>query len=180
MIKHIKYENLSDEIKQEIDTFKTEKKYEMDTALDHWFKDEFENWLIERYGISDTKRKHFRLDVELPIKIIDTLIESTGEDKDAMNLVGKVLNISKGGLYFRYSAPIELSSIIKVVIELKSEKGPTTEIEALAMVVRADKLEEKIYGIGVMFSSLQNTNKESLEVFILKNLAYHLYPGAEA
>ncbi len=178
MIKYVKYEDLSAEIKGEIEKFKNENAISYEEALESWFKHEFDNWLITSYKKSDTKRKHYRLDVEIPIKIVDTLIETATDDIEAKAYIGKVVNISKGGLYFKYDKPIELSSIIKVVIDLSEIDQQLKDVEALAMIVRADKMDTD-YGIGVLFSSIQGEHKESLEIFILKKLAFHMYPGAE-
>lgn len=178
MIRDIRYEQLTADIKKEIEQFRVEKGLDLDTAMKQWFQECFDQWMFETYGQDSSKRKHFRLNVEIPIKVLDTLIESSCDDPEAHTLVGKVVNISRGGLYFKYNNPIEISSIIKVLIDLQQVDPDLGEVEALAMIVRVDKLDSG-YGIGVMFSSLQGTDRESLEIFILKNLAFHLYPGAK-
>jgi hypothetical protein len=48
-------------------------------------------------------------------------------------------------------------------------------VEALAMVIRTDKINGDEYGIGIMFSSIYGQNKERLDLFILKNLSYYIY-----
>ncbi len=178
----IKYENLSRELKEEIEKYYAAEKdkaasLSIEEGMVRWFRDSFDNWLIKRFGQGDSenKRKHFRLEVEVPIRIIDTLIESSGNDKDAMDLIGNVINISRGGLYFIYNSPIEVSSIIKVIIDLSKKDNELSEIEALAMVVRVDKLDDSDYGIGIMFSSIYDSVRENIDVFILKNLANYLY-----
>ncbi len=178
----IKYENLSRELKSEIEQYHKSQNEKgealaIEDAMVQWFRENFDNWLISRYGQGDSenKRKHFRLEVEVPIKIIDTLIESSGNDKDAMEIIGNVINISRGGLYFIYNKPIEISSIIKVVIDLSKKDDDLSEIEALAMVVRVDKLDDRDYGVGIMFSSIYDSVRENIDVFILKNLTNYLY-----
>ena len=86
----------------------------LDETVIEWFEKKFDEWLIKKYSDKgeSSRRKHFRLDVEIPIRIIDTLIESSSEDHHALEFVGKIVNISRGGLYFKYSKTIELSSII--------------------------------------------------------------------
>jgi hypothetical protein len=184
--KYIKYSKLSNDIREEVNKYyeKTKDNVEgltIDDAMIYWFDNEFDEWLIERYsdGKESDKRKFFRLEVELPIKIIDTLLESNGEDEDAMILIGKVINISRGGLYFMYNKPIELSSIIKVNIDLAEIEEELKSIEALAMVVRLDKYGEGEYGVGVVFSSIYDYNKESLDIFLLKNLSSYIYPSTD-
>jgi hypothetical protein len=180
--RYIKYEKLSKGIKDEITLFrqklvKEKQDITLESAMILWFDTKFDEWLVTHYAkeAGANKRKHFRLDVELPLKVINTLIESSADDVEAMNLVGRVVNISRGGLYFKYHAAIEISSIIKVVMDFGEIDGDLDPVEALAMVVRMDMLGENEFGIGVVFSSIYEGNKESLDVFILKNLSYYIY-----
>ena len=105
---YIKYEKLSSDIKAEIDHFhkslsSTESEPSFDESITEWFEKKFDEWLISKYSNTDgpSRRKHFRLDVEVPIRIVDTLIESSSDDQHAMEFVGKIVNISRGGLYFK-------------------------------------------------------------------------------
>jgi hypothetical protein len=70
--------------------------------------------------------------------------------------------------------PFEVSSIIRLVVDLSVVDSELSSVDALAMVVRVDKSAEG-YGIGVMFSSIYDENKKNLNIFILKNLSYYLY-----
>ncbi|HOT44734.1 MAG TPA: PilZ domain-containing protein [Spirochaetota bacterium] len=178
----IKYEKLSNEIKDEIHNYHQSMKARkseavFDESMAEWFENRFDEWLLKRYSGDEHqgKRKFFRLEVEIPIRIIDTLIESSRDDKHAMEFIGKIVNISRGGLYFKSSQPIEISSIIKVVIDFSGVDKDLNEVEALAMVIRSDRLPEEDYGIGIMFSSIYEPNKERLDLFILKNLSYYIY-----
>ncbi len=178
----IKYEKLSSEIKEEISKYHnsvvaTASEAAFDESMAEWFENRFDEWLLTRYSSGDQlgRRKFFRLEVEIPIRIIDTLIESSRDDKHAMEFVGKIVNISRGGLYFKSANPIEISSIIKVIIDFSGVDKDLNEVEALAMVIRSDKLPEDDYGIGIMFSSIYESNKERLDLFILKNLSYYIY-----
>jgi hypothetical protein len=178
----IKYEKLSKEIKDEIHKYHQSMKAQkseavFDESMAEWFENRFDEWLLKRYSSDEHqgRRKFFRLEVEIPIRIIDTLIESSRDDKHAMEFIGKIVNISRGGLYFKSSKPIEISSIIKVIIDFSGVDKDLNEVEALAMVIRSDKLPEEDYGIGIMFSSIYEPNKERLDLFILKNLSYYIY-----
>jgi hypothetical protein len=180
---YIKYEALSSEIKHEINDYHRSiaagaSEPMLDETVIEWFEKKFDEWLIRKYSDKKeaSRRKHFRLDVEIPIRIIDTLIESSSEDHHALEFVGKIVNISRGGLYFKYTRPIELSSIIKVVIDFANIDAVLNGVEALAMVIRADRLQEDDYGIGIMFSSFYGSEKDKLDLFILKNLSYYIYP----
>jgi hypothetical protein len=180
---YIKYEDLSSDIKNEIlgyhrSTAPSSSEASMDESVAEWFDKKFDEWLIRKYSGrgEDSRRRHFRLDVEIPIRIIDTLIESSSEDHHAMEFVGKIVNISRGGLYFKYGKPIELSSIIKVVIDFRNVDKELSDVEALAMVIRADRIRDEDFGIGIMFSSIYGAEKDKLDLFILKNLSYYLYP----
>lgn len=179
---YIKYEKLSGEIKEAISQYhKTMAAAKSEASLDEstaeWFEQKFDEWLIAKYSQPGqvSRRKHFRLEVEIPIRIIDTLIESSGDDQHAMEFVGKIVNISRGGLYFKYGKPIEISSIIKVLIDFSDKDRELGGVEALAMVIRSDRLAEGDYGIGIMFSSIYGDSKEKLDLFILKNLSYYIY-----
>lgn len=180
---YIKYEDLSSEIKHEINDYHNSiaavtGKAMLDESVGEWFEKKFDEWLIRKYSDrgASSRRKYFRLDVEIPIHIIDTLIESSSDDQHAIEFVGKIVNISRGGLYFKYARPIELSSIIKVVIDFANVDAEMNGVEALAMVIRTDRFDEHDFGIGIMFSSFYGSEKEKLDLFILKNLSYYMYP----
>ncbi len=204
----IKYEQLSSDIKKEIESYFIEKSKKnkdivLAEAMTEWFEKEFDQWMVMNYSGKDDRRqverrkhprveipveeevrgkerrkvprrKHFRLDIEVPVKIVEMLIESSTEEVEAIEFIGSLINISKGGFYFRFNKPIELSSIIKVIIDLSPIDEELKHIEALAMVVRVDVLPDKNYGLGVMFSSIYDEHKEKLDLFILRNLAYYI------
>jgi hypothetical protein len=182
---HVKYESLSSEIRAEISR-RHEERAKLnaaltleDTMLD-WFNEYFDPWLNRRFASdedAENKRRHYRMDVEVPITVVDTLVASSHDDESAFQLVGNVINISKGGLYFKSVNPIELSSIIRVMINLGVVDRDLDDVAALAMVVRCDRLDES-FGVGVMFSSIYDMDKENLETFIFKNLAYYLYSNS--
>lgn len=176
----INYHDLNDEIKREIDqTIEKAKKNGVALAFEdaalQWFDDEFDAWIQTKYS-TDKKngRKHYRMDIEIPVRIVERLIDADGNEAEEIDFVGKIINISRGGFYFHSSEHINPSSIIRVVIDLSSIDRALAEIEALAMVVRSEKLDGKGFGIGVMFSSIYDENKKNLDVFIFKNVAYHL------
>ncbi|MCP4131459.1 MAG: PilZ domain-containing protein [bacterium] len=181
MQENIKYEKLSAEIKKEIEEFHTTALMErgdrsLEDSMKDWFNGEFDNWLNNRFlkkGDS-SRRKHFRLDVELDIKIVETLIEPTEEGAAKEKSSGSVINISKGGLYFKSKAPIKISSMVQVVLDLSKSDKTMESLEALAMVVRADKLSGGDFGIGLVFSNIHDKNK-NLELFFLKKLGEYMY-----
>jgi hypothetical protein len=178
----IKYEKLSDELKKEIQSFHSVKsainsEITIEESLSIWFDEEFDGWIWNKFNPlkAYNDRKHFRIEVEVPVRIIETIVESSNDDILAHDFIGNVLNISRGGLYFKYPKEITISTIIKVIIDLPSIDSGQSRIEALAMVLRADKLESGEYGIGIMFSTFYDQQKDNLDIFILKNFAYHIY-----
>ncbi len=181
MRKYISYDRLSADIKDEIYKYWEAAKQKnpriaLEDAMEEWFLHQFDAFMIAKYHtVGDNMRKHFRLDVEIPIRVVELLVESSKDEAEALELIGTIVNISKGGLYFISDTPLELSSIIRVVIDFRAVDNELTDIEALAMVVRHDKRENNKYGVGVMFSSIYDNGKRNLNIFILKNLSYYLY-----
>ena len=176
----IKYEQLSGEIKEEISRFHERKmteggRHTIEDSMRSWFETCFDSWIETRFAPGDFKRKFHRVDVELPIHVVDTLIESEAGDDGDIDLLGTIVNISRGGLFFRSRRSFELSSIIKVVIDLSCVDPELSRIEALAMVVRCDSVDDGHFGIGLMFSSVYDDDKMTLDLFIFKNLAYFMY-----
>jgi len=176
----IKYEQLSGEIKDEINRFHEKQVIggfprSIEDSMRRWFETNFDAWIETRFAAKDIKRRHHRIDVELPLRVVDTLIESDGNDDADIDYVGTIVNISRGGLFFKSKNSYELSSIIKVVVDMGKIDPELTPIEAIAMVVRCDSLDNNEYGIGVMFSSIYDEHKETLELFIFKSLAYFMY-----
>lgn len=184
MKKKLKYEDLSKDIKQAIDTFRSEEESSgvsigRDAAMETWFRDHFEDWLNGRTKAdSRNKRKHRRLDIELPLSVAEVIVESSGEEPHVDDLVGTIINISRGGFYFFTRQPIPVSTIIKVAIDFSAMDPELQGIEALAMVVRSEAQSHGRFGVGVMFSSIYDEEKESLELFIFKQLAYHMHAAS--
>jgi PilZ domain-containing protein len=177
----MKFDNLSSEIKDEIQKYHSINNSDDDSiifedSIVKWFNEEFDNWLGKKSNNSSivTNRKFFRLDVELPITIVDTICES-GEDEEDKKIIGDLINISKGGLYFKSKVDLKISTIIKVNIDLSNNENKIDNIEALAMIVRSDKIDNNFYGIGVMFSSIYDSDQKNLDHLILKKLAFHLH-----
>jgi c-di-GMP-binding flagellar brake protein YcgR len=176
----IKYEQLSQEIKDEIGKYHEKlvmggSTASMEDSMNKWFETSFDQWMNARFASSEKNiRRHPRIDVELPIKVVDTLIEPVeGADPD-LDLVGTIINISRGGLYFRSNRTFEPSSIVKVLIDMVKIDKELDQIEAVAMVVRCDEIDSGIFGIGLMFSSIYNEHKQTLDLFVFRNLAYFM------
>lgn len=176
--KYIKYEKLSEELKSEIDSFHQKEGNpgdSLDTSLKKWFTLHFDQWLRKHVAKEEeNKRKFYRLQVELPVSIVEKLIDSSSEDEDGQHIVGHAIDISRGGLYFTFDEPLEPSSIIKVKIDLLSDMNDPLQVEALAMVVRCDPI-QKGYGVGIMFSSIYEKGRESIDLFLLQQLALYMY-----
>lgn len=180
-MKNIKYEQLSQDIKKEIDAHykkinEKQEKIDIKDTMRIWFDEKFDDWVNKKYckDVNSNKRKHFRLNIEIPVRIVETLIESSDEN-NGEELIGTMVNISKGGLYFKSEKSFEISSIIMVKIDLTKIDKDLNNIEALAMIVRSEKIEVDKYGIGVVFSSIYEEQKENLDLFIFKNVAFHMY-----
>ena len=179
----IKYSDLNVEIKDAIAKFAEENRGEYpDISLEDatliWFESHFDLWMLDRYNKDrSSRRRHFRFDIEIPVKVVERLIDSDSPDAEELDYVGTIVNISRGGFYFRSAESFNPSSIIKVVIDLSLVDPTLSEVEALAMVVRNDNLGNKTHGIGVMFSSIYNGNRQNIDVFIFKNVAYHISSG---
>lgn len=176
----IRFEQLSEEIRQEIEQFHQDSNYEgktLELSMQKWFSTHFDTWLHNRFPADSDEsnyRQHYRLEIQVPVSIVETLIDSSSPDEHSENIIGHAVNISRGGLYFIFQKPIEPSSIVKIMLDLKSDDGKEHSIEVLAMVMRCDKLDEG-YGIGIMFSSIYDKERESLDLFFLKKLALYLY-----
>ena len=178
---NIKYEELSQNIKAEINKYHENKKKKesglsIEDAMYEWFDKHFDSWIGENYieELGKDKRKFFRLNIEIPVKIKKTLVESSKEEADAIELPGTAKNISRGGLYFKSKNHIEISSIIMIEIDLSAVDKKLNDIEALAMVIRSEKINNSEYGIGLMFSSIYDKNKENLDLFIFRNIAHYM------
>ena len=182
--KKIEFVELSNEIKKQIKLYYDEK-YEnsevpFEDVMEIWFKEKFDSWVMENYCQNSelTDRKHFRLDVEIPIHIVDIIVESEDNSYITENFIGEIVNISRGGLYFKSDREIPVSTILKVVVDLESKLQGFLNIEALTMVVRVDELEDS-FGIALMFSSIYEAHKENLDVYLIKYLSDNIYSKEE-
>lgn len=180
---NIKYEKLSSELKQEIEKFHKQYIQEINDddinikeSIDLWFEKHFEDWLNANYSVEkNQKREYARVDIELPIKVVDTLVDGVDHDQFGLDFIGTATNISRGGLYFNTNKPIEKSSIIKVIVDMSSIDQSLENINALAMVMRVEKIDDDNYGVGIMFSSIDEEKQSTLDTNIFKNFAYFLY-----
>jgi hypothetical protein len=177
----IKYEQLSTEIREEIEKYHeklvmsglTES---IEESMKKWFETTFDQWINHRFAEAEKNiRRHHRIDIEIPIRVVDTLIEPAESEDPDLDLMGTVINISRGGLFFKSAKIYELSSIVQVIIDMSKIDPDLGQISAIAMVVRCEQIETGVYGIGLMFSSIYDEHRQTFDLFIFKNLAYFLY-----
>lgn len=180
---NIQYSDLSGRIKKEVDSFfnenaKSNNTMSREEAFSLWFETRFDEWLQENFlDAEKTKRKHLRFDIEIPVKVVERIIDEGEPEAESLDYVGTVLNLSRGGFYFQSAEMFSVSSIIKVILDLSIINAALGNLEALAMVVRRDLMDNRKYGIGVMFSSIYGGEEKNLDVLILKNVAYHISAG---
>lgn len=209
---YIKYEDLSSNVKKEIESFCQMKRSQgeeltINDAMLLWFEECFDDWMARKYhtGRGDrrtqgrrrlalgaassppvrdqrsddrrksVRRKNFRVNIEVPVRIVETLVEGSSEDDRTREFVGTLVNLSKGGFYFRSPKRFEIASIIRVIMDLSSIDQGMQNVEALAMVLRVEKLPEGDQGVGVLFSSIYDESLETLDLFIFKTLAYYIH-----
>jgi hypothetical protein len=180
----ISYESLSEDIQKEVESYhdsnvKNGVAADMKSSINDWFNSKFELWLLTHYDISvdKNKRKNIRINIELPVRIVESLIETDHVTKSDSDLVGTVTNISRGGLFFRSNQRHEPSSILKLHMDLKSVHDTLHEIEALAMVMRCIELEDNSFGIGVSFNSIFHDDVNLLNLFIFSQLVEFINNG---
>ncbi|MBN1500883.1 MAG: PilZ domain-containing protein [Spirochaetes bacterium] len=177
MDKYIKYEDLNREIQVEFHNYLEKNKYsindiDIDTELFKWFDEYFESWFMTKFNTGNKKRSYNRVDVEIPVKVMDTIVDYNDFDEGEIEneIIGQLINISRGGMYYRSSVPVEKSSIIKIKVKFSEVEKNADDVEALAMVMRVDKLANNEYGIGLMFSTIYDVDKKSLYLFIFHRL----------
>jgi hypothetical protein len=175
-----------------------EKNLNFEQAMEKWFSEEFEEWMDLRAKKSDRRdkkerrnassktnddrrkdsrrsthrRKNIRFNIELPVKVAKTIQEATKDRERVEEIMGTSENVSGGGLYFKSKKPLKASSMIRVVLDFTKVDPDFENIEASAMVVRAAKLPSGDYGVSLMFSSVDEKVKPSLNYMIFKSLAF--------
>jgi hypothetical protein len=174
----LRYQELSSDIQREVEQFHKENSG-ADGTLDQstrlWFETRFDSWLANRINDkSSNVRKYFRLDVEIPVRIADVLVESESDDEPEEYFGGTTVNISRGGLFFISPRPIDSTSILKVIVDMSVIDPLLQSFEAMAMVVRCTQISDGKYGIGLMFSTIYQEDKDALNLFIFKNIANYL------
>jgi hypothetical protein len=175
----IKYEELTMSMKGEIEKFfnsekESNKELRFEDAMEIWFESEFEQWVIDRTkGPLRERRKNFRFDIELPVKIVETVNEKSKSNKaDSLKQVGDIVNMSKSGLYFKSKKPLKVSSVVKILIDFSKIDKELDSVDALAMVVRVDKLGNGEYANSVMFSKINDNAKKNMNYYIFKSMAF--------
>jgi len=144
MKKRVTFEDLSKDIKEAIEAYRvaesgSDAPIDREQAMDAWFRERFESWIADRMGTAEgeNKRRHHRFDIELPLSISDTIIESSGEEPHVSDLLGTIVNISRGGFYFFAPRAVPVSSILRVTIDFSGFDPGLGSIEALAVLVAA-------------------------------------------
>lgn len=174
----LRYKELSSEIQREVELFHKENSdagSSIDQSTKLWFETRFDSWLSAHINQkSSNVRKYFRLDIEIPVRIADVLIESESDDEPEEFFGGTTVNISRGGLFFISPRPIDSTSILKVIVDMSSLDPIFQSFEAMAMVVRCTQISDGKYGIGLMFSTIYQEDKDTLNLFIFKNIASYL------
>jgi c-di-GMP-binding flagellar brake protein YcgR len=172
-----RYNELSSDIQKEVVRFHAENPdgRSLDQSAKLWFETCFDSWLSGRLNIeSSNVRKHFRLDIEIPVHVSDVLVESESDDDAEDYFGGTTVNISRGGLFFISHRPIDHASVLKIVVDMSSLDKVFPSFEAMAMVVRCTQISDGKYGIGLMFSTIYQDDKDTLNLFIFKNIAKYL------
>ena len=203
MEKIFKYEDLYQPIKDEIKKYYekkkiSNKKLQLEDAMEQWFCDKFEDWMDDHATKSDRRykndrrskslsvaenkrmesrrraqrRKNLRFNIELPVKIAETIQEAASDASTIRDYMGKSENISDGGLYFKSKVPLKVSSVIQVILDFSKIGKDFENIVANAMVVRSSKLPNGEYGISMMFSKVDEQDKVNLNYQIFKSLAF--------
>ncbi|MBN2436220.1 MAG: PilZ domain-containing protein [Spirochaetes bacterium] len=147
---------------------------DINDSVKQWFDNCFEQWLRNKgyVGDKENKRMFTRIEIEIPLKVSQTLIDD--DETDSPEILTRILNISRGGMFFRSPVPFKISSIIKVEICLSDVEEIWYDIEALAMITRCVKISDNVFGVGVTFSSIYNESMDSLSLFIFKHLVYYI------
>ena len=194
------YQPIKDEIKKYYENKKaSNKKLQLEDAMKQWFCDKFEDWMDDHVTKSDRRykterrnkslsvaenrrmearrkaqrRKNLRFNIELPVKLAETIRKAASDASTIRDCMGSSENISDGGLYFKSKVPLKVSSVIKVILDFsKIGKGFENIIIANAMVVRTSKLPNGEYGISIMFSKVDEQDKSNLNYQIFKSLAF--------
>lgn len=175
-----------------------EKNLDFEHAMLQWFTEEFDAWMDLHAAKSDRRadkdrrkgssnigkdrrkesrrsvqrRKNTRFNIELPVKLAETVQEATRESEKIEEIMGTSENIRGGGLYYISGEPMKPSSVIRVVLDFSKIDPASGSITASAMVVRSEKLRNGGYGVSLMFSKVDEKEKPDLNHMIFKSLAF--------
>lgn len=193
------YQPIKDEIKKYYENKKTSNnKLQLKDAMEQWFSDEFEDWMDDHATKSDRRykeerrnknlsvvenrrmefrrkaqrRKNLRFNIELPVKLAETIQEEASDASAIRDFMGTSENICDGGLYFKSKVPLKVSSVIQVILDFSKIGKGFENIIANAMIVRTSKLPNGEYGISMMFSKVDEQDKANLNYQIFRSLAF--------
>jgi hypothetical protein len=193
------YQPIKDEIMKYYKNKKaSNSKLKLEDAMEQWFSDEFEGWMDDHATKSDRRfkqerrnkhlsvaenrrreirrkmlrRKNLRFNIELPVKVAKTIQKASSDASLVSEYMGTCENISGGGLYFKSKVPLDVSSVIRVVLDFSNIGKGFENVVANAMVVRVVKLSNGEYGISMMFSMVEGQDKANLNSQIFKSLAF--------
>jgi len=111
------------------------------------------------------RRKHPRREIGVPIRV-GTM------DGASFEFEAHTVNISLGGVGFRFPAPMEIHSTVRLELDLGD-----CEINCTGMVVRSRPVVgayEGLYDIGVQFDLIQPEDLDRLQCFLIESLALEL------
>ncbi|MFW5807480.1 MAG: PilZ domain-containing protein [Spirochaetota bacterium] len=182
----ISYNDLSDKIRAEVELYHEQKvkngfARDLHSSIREWFDTRFEAWYRQNNPGNNgyNKRNNIRIDVKLPVTVADTLVETLHASENDFDLAGTVLNISRGGLYFVSKIPYQISTILRIKINFGALDSRYSDVDALTMVTRCEKLSDGTFGIGVAFSSIYDDERDTLDMFIFKQLTMFINNSTE-
>jgi hypothetical protein len=201
MCLNITYTELSKPIKDQVlnyfDLIRNDNpRQKLSDSIDNWFTEHFDEWMLRQARIrnfdrrknngqngaahadlrSDRRRHNDRFDIEIPVKSVETLYDSTFDDKIVEKSIKSILDMNLGRLYFKWDSPLKASSMVNLSIDFSNIDRELKNLNAIAMVIRSDKLSDGKYRILVIFSNITDGKKINLSFHIFKNLVYQQSP----
>ena len=114
---------------------------------------------IEKLDHPD-RRRHERFNIELELSYLIV----KGEGKHGVEINGRTINISAGGLLFTTAENLRPGSIIDVIVEVED----TLVVEAMVRILRANVNEQGQFVIAACFVDLPVKVQVELDQFVMK------------
>ena len=124
------------------------------------------------------RREHFRLDIDLPLRF--RLLRGAGGEVLSPYLIGKVVNLSAGGVKFSAEMPDDLTVIANDVLQLAFTMTKSFSVAGIEALILKATSDQRLANRQTFICRFLNIPADIQEAIIVQNIRYQQRYRVEA